>query len=205
MKILFANRRYTLITVLLILVVALLTYNGVQAQSGGAAGGLVSVSVAPAVGGSVPGGPGYVSLNGINFKPYTPSNNTYYWNGVGLRNTGSVADWFVAPVQIPNGSTIKKMVIYYIDQDAGAGNNLEVDLIVTSLSSNYGTASAIISSSGSLAGSVYSETTTITNPEVDLSANSYFIQAYLPASANITLLGVRIDYGYQTSLPLTTK
>jgi hypothetical protein len=206
MKTLFANRYYALIIVLLILVVTLLVYTGVQAQSGGPAGGLISVQpLAPALSESVPGGPGYVSLNGFNFKPFTPANNTYSWAGVGLKNTGSVPDWFMAPVQIPNGSTIQKMVVYYIDQDAGAGMNLEVDLVYVPLGANYGYMSAGFTSSGSLAGSVYGETTTIANPVVNLSANSYILQAYLPNSMNITLLGVRIDYGYQASLPFIKK
>lgn len=206
MKTLFANRHYALSTVLLILVGGLLIYTGVQAQSGGEARGVISVQpLAPAIVGVVPGGPGYVSLNGINFKPLTPSNNTYSWSGVGLKNTGTSGDWFMAPVQIPNGATIQKIVVYYVDQDAGVGNDLEVDLIYVPLGVNFGSLMATFKSSGSLAGSVYGETTTITNPVVNLSANSYLIQAYLPVSTNITLQGVRIDYGYPTNLPLMMK
>ena len=116
MKTLFANRHYALITILLILVVTHLIYTDVQAQSGGAAGGLVSdLSGAPTAGESVPGGPGYVSLNGFNLRPFTPSNNTYSYTGVGLKNTGPVGEYFMAPVQISNGSTIQKMVVYFID------------------------------------------------------------------------------------------
>jgi hypothetical protein len=157
----------------------------------------------PNGGGPVPGGPGYVSLSGIDFKPYVPS-SSYIFTGGGIQNAGASAAYFIATFQIPNGVTIKKMVVYYFDQDAGDYKDLDVELLELPLGGGA-TVMATFASSGSLSGIVYGETTTILDPVVNLSINSYAIQVELPASANVGLNAVRIDYGYQTSLPLVTR
>jgi hypothetical protein len=206
MKTLFANRLRALIVVLAILVLTLLVgYSIARAQSVGATGGVGSfLPDGPAVI-PVPGGPGFVSLNGMDFKPYTPTDNTYSYLGLSIRNIGAYSDWYMATIHIPNGSTINKVVTYYTDSDSNAGMDLEVDLIYAPLGYAYGTIMGGFSSTGSASGSLTHETTTIINPVVNLAANTYLIQAYLPNSTNVSLVGVRVDYGFQVNLPAVIK
>lgn len=208
MKTLFANRQHTLIIVIAILVLTLLVgYTIARAQGGGAAGGVVSprANGPTVVNTAVPGGPGYVSLNGLDFKPLTPTDNTFSYNGVSIRNIGAAPDWYMATVQIPDGSTINKVVTYYTDTDANPGMDLEVDLLYVPLGYTYGILMDNFISTGSAAGPLVNETTTITNPVVNRAANTYVIQAYLPNSANVSLVGVRIDYAYRAILPAVMK
>jgi hypothetical protein len=206
MKALFVNRQRNWSIVLIILVLSLFAITIAQAQSGGATRGAASLLPgAPAIATSVPGGPGYVSLNGIDFKPFTPTDNTYSYFGVSIRNTGAAPDWFMASIHLPNGSTIKKFVVYYTDSDGATGMNLEADLIYAPLGSAFGIIQGGFTSSGSALGLLISEVTTITNPVVDLSANSYLVEVYLPNSTNVSLVGVRVDYGFQITLPAVMK
>lgn len=208
MKSLFAYHRRTLVIVLAALVLALLVgFSIARAQSGGITGGVVSFqennsAVASTV---VPGGPGYISLNGLDFKPFTPTNNAFSYIGTSLKNTGASADYFIATVQIPNGSTIKKVVTYYTDEDANVGMDLEVQLIYVPLGNPFGINMTMFHSSGSAPGLLINENTTITNPVVDRASNTYIIQVILPNSSNVSLLGVRIDYAYLAVLPVVMK
>jgi hypothetical protein len=208
MKALFANRQRTLILAGAFLVLTLLVvFTVARAQSGAPTGGVVSSKPNdPAIISTpVPGGPGYISLNGIDFKPLTPTDNTFSYTGVSIRNAGVSPDWFMATFQVPNGATINKVVAYYTDTDASAGMDLEVDLLYVPLDSAYGILMADFHSTGATGGLLVNEITTITHPVVDLAANTYLIQAYLPNSTNVSLVGVRVDYAYRGVLPAVMK
>ena len=204
MKAYFTNSKRIGFIVLTILVTTLFTLTIVHAQSGGTTRGAAALLPdAPSAPTPIPGGPGYVSLNGLDFMPFTPTDNTFSYAGVSIKNTGPSPDWFMAPVKLPNGATIVKLVVYYTDADAVL--NLEADLVYIPLGYAYGYQLGGIISTGSAAGALVGETTSFTHPVVDLSANSYLIQVYLPNSANISLVGVRVDYGYQIALPAMAK
>jgi hypothetical protein len=172
-----------------------------QPSQGPLADGAVQpgVVIQPAV--AVAGGPGFVSLNGLEFKPFDPT-STYTYSGVSLQNTSAYAAWFMAPVHLPQGATVNQMVVYYLDNDAGAGMDIEADLVYVPLINSYGTGMGSVTSSGAVAGTTYNVTSAISSPVVDNSTNSYIIQVYLPPSSQIRLMAVRIDYGYAASLPL---
>ncbi len=204
MKTILAENLRIALIVLLMLIFALNGPHEAGAQTGDQDPGASALpSAAPNVVEAVPGGPGYVSLSGLNFRPYIPS-LSYSFSSGGIQNTGASLAYFIAPFQIPNGATINKMVVYYFDQDAGATKDLEVELLELPLGSGVGVMATFMSS-GSLSGPVYGETTTILDPLVNLSINSYAIQVGLPASINVLLTAVRIDYVFQTSLPLVTR
>ncbi len=195
------NVRFALIAVLFIILAAATTA-AAGAQAGVAAGG---PPASPAGGGPVAGGPFFAPISGLEFKPYYSNSSYTYSAGVCLKNTGSLADWFVAPVHVPNGITFAKMVVYYTDQDAN--KDLVVELLQSPLFGTNAYVLATFTSSGSLTGQIYGETTDIPAPQVDLSTGAYLVKVTLPASANVTLCGVRIDYGYafQASLPMVRK
>jgi hypothetical protein len=156
----------------------------------------------PYGGGPVPGGPGFVSISSLSFRPLIPT-SSYGFTSTGLKNTGASSAWFYAPFQIPNAARINQMVVYYLDNDAGA--NLEARLILLPLLSDGGIVMADFISSGPLNYAVTGTTSAINYPLVDLSISSYMVEVNLPASSNVILLGIRIDYGYNVSLPVIKK
>jgi hypothetical protein len=200
MKNLFADRKRSLIIVSLMLALSLLLTSGAGAAGGGITGGEGST---PYGGGPVPGGPGHVSLRGLDFKPYPASYTNYSYAGVGIQNTGPSSAVFVATFQVPNGTTINQMVVYYIDNDATYDFYLE--LVAVPLFATTGSTIASFSSSAAHVGVIYGATSVITNPVVDLASSSYAFQVNMPPSTNVQLVGVRIDYGYPVSLPIIKR
>jgi hypothetical protein len=185
------------------LLITLLQPSGAGAAGGGITGGAASpLPSVPYGGGPVPGGPGFVSLTGLDFKPYY-SSGSYLYDGYALVNNGVASAIFVAPFTVPNGVTINKMVVYYIDQDAGY--DMEIWLVRLPLMSTTGDTMAHFLSNGTVSGVRYSEITTIINPVVDLSIFTYALQLSLPPSTNLKLASIRIDYGYVTALPVIRK
>ena len=190
--------------VIFTLVFSLNIPNPVGAQTaGGPAGGKVLTPSSPDGGGPVPGGPGYVTISGLDFRPYL-SSSTYFFSGSTIYNAGSGPVWFIATFQIPNGVTINKMVVYYIDQDAGVGKDLEVDLLYMPLAGSPNIMATFLSS-GTLTGLAVGHVTSITLPLVNLSTTGYALQIELPASSAVGLNAIRIDYGYQTNLTMIQK
>jgi hypothetical protein len=199
-----AKRQSSLMIVLLILGLGLFVTSVVAAQNSG--GGMVRAGSSPEAIAATPvpvqGGPGYVVLMGADFRPYTPTNTNYSLIGFSLKNIDTVEQYFFAPLQIPNRATVKKMVVFFIDQDIA--QQLEVSLLKVYLSENFGTVMAGVPSVNT-AGVGYGQTTTITNPVIDLSNNAYSIQLRMPASSNILFYSVRIDYAYEANLPVINK
>lgn len=205
MQPLIPNRKRSLLIVALLLALSLLLTTGVGAQDGGAPGGAVSaLPSVPYGGGPVPGGPGFVSISSMSFRPYVPT-SSYGFSSSGLKNTGAYSAWFYAPFQIPNKAVINQMVVYYLDNDPGGSMNLDADLVLVPLLADGGYLMAEVVSSGSNTSPVYGATSSILFPTVDLSVGSYMVQVNLPASSNVILLGVRIDYGYSVSLPVIKR
>jgi len=64
---------------------------------------------------------------------------------------------------------------------------------------------AVVSSSGYSAVYSYAETASIVNPVVDQQSYSYLLEVTLPPSLELRLVGMRIDYAYAASLPITMK
>jgi hypothetical protein len=93
-------------------------------------------------------------------------------------------------------------LFFFSDQDNT--KQLEASLIVVGLADSYGTFMAGVPSVDTV-GVGYGETTTIVNPVIDLSNNAYLIQLRMPASSNIMFVSARIDYAYQTLLPVVKK
>jgi hypothetical protein len=42
-------------------------------------------------------------------------------------------------------------------------------------------------------------------PTVNLASNAYMVEVKLPGTASVHFNGVRIDYGYSTSLPVVVR
>ncbi len=158
----------------------------------------------PLGGGPVPGGPGYESITGLDFRPYTPT-AVYNYSGVCLVNSSGGLGVYEAKVRLPHGVTINKMVVYYSDSNATVNQDLTVRLTNAPLGGVTGIVLGSFQSTGAPGSAVFGEVTSFTNPLVDLSIGSYFLEVVLPTSGTVTLCGVRVDYGYSTALPVIMK
>jgi len=159
---------------------------------------------APALAAPVPGGPGFYSQHAVAFQPYEPTMSWAFWDGE-LYNPGGTDSEFNAPLSLPNGATITKLVVYYYD--FCGSRDLTVRLLRDASGSNSGDNMAELNSSGAPGGYAYGEDSTINYPVIDQQSYSYRVAAILPqgCSNNLSLESIRVDYGYQTGLPLAAK
>jgi hypothetical protein len=152
----------------------------------------------------VPGGPGFVILNGWDFKPQSPTFTWAYANSsTGLMNTTSGVEYFLAPVHLPQGATINQIVLYYYDDDSV--NDMTVSLSQYSNMGSNKVLMATVGSSGATTSNTYVTTASITSPIVDNSAYSYGLFLTLPGGGLTVMNAVRIDYAYNTDLALVMK
>jgi hypothetical protein len=162
--------------------------------------------VSPCFGQPVPGGPGYFMQPASAFRPDSSSSNfTVSSNGASLKNSSPSTEPFYAPVSLPHGATINKFILYYIDNDAVSG--IGGFLVRTPLPGNFAVPFAQVNSNSNVQSSApdYIETTDINLPVVDNQKYAYFVLVNLPASANLSVNGFRIDYNFPTNLPLIMK
>ncbi len=152
--------------------------------------------------GVVPGGPGFVMVSAYAFRPTRPDDK-YDYNG-GLYNPDTTTNvQFFAPVTLPHGATIKKFTAYFKDDSPevlwvylyrinGAWNMQELARVETA-----GEALAYRSASDK----------TIFDAVIDNQTFSYVLEVGFPAagSTDLLLTNVRIDYGYDTAVPLILK
>lgn len=122
-----------------------------------------------------------------------------------LQNPGTGLAYYLAPVHLSQGATVKQVVVYYFDNDSGAGKDIEVDLLQCNNISSAIVTIATIASSGASASMTFTVTPSISSPLVDNAIYSYAVQVSLPNSSSIGLEAVRIDYVYQVSLPIVMR
>ena len=152
----------------------------------------------------VPGGPGFYAQSALAFQPWPNQTTPFsYSTGVKLVNPDTIGHYYLAVVALPQGATITKFVVWYVDNSAGL--DMWVVLAVVPLEATSGPAMANVNSSGASTATRYGEDTTITNPTIDNQSNSYFVQLYLPPDVNLGMISFRIDYAYPSYLPLVTK
>lgn len=148
----------------------------------------------------VEGGPGFVSINSAAFVPHNQYNEFVYADQ--LYSTYASSSNFHAALNLPDGSIINKVVLYYYDSNTTL--NLTATLRRVSFSGG-GTDIGYINSAGD-GGYGYDEGS-VPAVLVDNQNYSYKITVIFPGGAGNTvkLVGFRIDYGYSTYLPLTNK
>jgi hypothetical protein len=174
--------------------------------AGQAVGPLTNSSIpqmnGPQGGGPVPGRPGFVILNGFDFKPYLQTAN-YQYTGSMLQNPGTSLAYYLAPVHLPQGATVNQVIAYYFDYDGVV--DLEVELLQCDNLSGAIGIMASLSSSGASPSMTFTVTSAISTPLVYNASYSYAVQVSLPNSSLIGLEAVRIDYTYPVTLPLVLK
>ncbi len=101
MQCLTTNRKRSLLIVSLMLALSLLLTTGVGAARTAALREAASAGNVPYGGGPVPGGPGFVSVSSMSFRPYIPYLPVIRLWGSGLKNTGAFFGLFYAHVPDP--------------------------------------------------------------------------------------------------------
>jgi hypothetical protein len=120
---------------------------------------------------------------------YLNSGEEIYFTGASIGVTGCIA-----PVFLPHGATVTKMVAYFIDQD-DSGTPLQFNLDMSRMSDGAFQQMAIVVSSGSSPEIRSLEDVSIINPLIDNSNFFYFIRTSLPhAGSNVRIRGVKIEY-----------
>ncbi len=164
---------------------------------------------APLAGGApVPGGPGYVSISALDFRPHGFSTAELNYDQSAIYNITGGQLALDAPVDLPDGATVNQVVVYY-SAISGAATNLHVILFLHPLISNAPVTIASFSPSANTTDLLTYTDATYTGPfsfpTVALASSAYVVQVKLPSTANLRFNGVRVDYGYSTTLPAIMK
>jgi hypothetical protein len=131
-----------------------------------------------------------ISIPAAAFEPGADS-FVYHNNGSNLYSEYGVN--FFAPVNLPDGSTVTKVTLYYED-DTAAGD-LTVSLKRFDFGLNLVYTLAEVTSSDGGYDSDYDDT--ITYPQVDNASNSYYLYATFGASSiDLMLKSVVIEYEF---------
>lgn len=154
----------------------------------------------------VPGGPGFYSVGAFGFNPYDRVHyDQWAHDGSRLYNPGPGGVYYVQNLTLPQGATVSKFVVYFLDQDPASG--LAIYLYRCPLDDEYCDVMAGVSSSGAEPGCRFAEDTSIESAVIDNQSNAYAAEVWLPASPSedVAIIGIRVDYEYSASLPLVTK
>lgn len=162
-------------------------------------------TVDEAVNNSVSGGPGFESIPARAFKPSDEGGSWEWPDGELKPESDSTTQRFDAALNLPNGATMTKLVVYYYDtshvydltiflyrKPLAGGLEQEIARIGSWYDDGYG----------------YHATQDISYPEIDMQNYVYHIQVYFPVKdlgLPLRLVGVRVDYGYSTYLSLINK
>ena len=145
-------------------------------------------------------GHNYVSIPAPAFQP---SDNTfpYQTNGEEIFNPEGQPTVFYAPVMLPHGVTVTKVIFYFFDDssdssDYGFSNLRRNDNAGASLSMSE------IMSNNNGNSSNYDDT--INYAPIDNAQYSYYLSLYL-SSVKVHAYAVIIEYTYPLSLPLILK
>jgi hypothetical protein len=155
------------------------------------------------LGAPVPGGPGFVSVGSLAFKPNPPT-LSYSFISNRLYNNGGQYGAFFTPVYLPQGATITQLVLYFVDNGT---SDISVFLVSYPLDDPAAvTEMAYMTTSGASP----APRTLVVNPFasgnlIDNQSNFYIVSVGLPNSINYSVGGVRIDYRFPTNLPLIMK
>ena len=143
-------------------------------------------------------GTGVVHFGAEAFQAYSQSATWTRNNTLMLYATGAGNQVFDAPVLLPNGVSVKQVVIYYYDNEPNADAGFYWVTLATNSAGGLSTPYAFtIGASGNIR---YIVLNNFPNP-IDNGSNNYFLRASLPGGAAVALHSVRIDYSYTAALP----
>lgn len=146
-------------------------------------------------------GNGYLSVPAAAFVPKDPTHE-YYNDGYRLINPATgVGPDFVAPVHLPNGATVTKVVVYFYDDSSDGSDYVWVWLGRNEHDNDFSTMAYVFSTD---VGDGSNHDDTIDYATIDNSQYSYFLELDLHSTA-VVAYGVIIEYTYSASLPLVSR
>lgn len=149
-----------------------------------------------------PGGPGFFSQSAMMFRPYPNQSVPFTISGRMLYNPDSSTHYYEAPVNLPNGATITKFVVWYIDNST---SYMWAALARAGLDDSSVGQIGYVASTDAAPGIRYLQDTTITTPLVNNGSYMYWVEVGLPPNSGAGILSFRIDYRYGSALPLILK
>ena len=152
-------------------------------------------------GGPVPGGPGFISVSTFSFKPHNSLMNLSYGNAV-MYNAGGSGGIYFAPVNLPHGASLTKVLFFYHDT-VTEDMNFYMERVNMFDGSTQVVASA---TSTGIAGNGYVEST-IFERIINNQLYSYILRVDIPGGVGggLSLFTIRIDYSYPVYLPTVQK
>jgi hypothetical protein len=157
---------------------------------------------------AAPGGPGYLMIHASGFRPST--NDLQYISGLVIQTlpTSPVTAYrYTAPVELPQGATIKQVTLYFRDNDPA--QFISVTLWQMGMPSSSASGLATVNSPvAGTTGDTFVQKTLTSSPVVDNQANAYYLDLTLPPNPVINTIfvtGVRIDFQYSGFLPAVTR
>lgn len=164
-------------------------------------------SPAPQALAAIEGGPGFVVISPLSFIPIDCGYADYLlqplrYESNMIYNSGEYQCNFAAPVNLPHGATVLKIVLY--GSDLGADNAIAISLMECPLLDRTCVSIAGGITSG-FENTIRAFEFLSLSKVIDLQSFSYHVQVRLPAGLKYGITGVRIDYGYTTNLPLVQR
>jgi hypothetical protein len=117
-----------------------------------------------------------------------------------LYNGGTQSGNYMAPVHIPDGVTVSKLVVYYHDE-----GDLPIFAYMMRCSLMQLGCSALSSSPLPDSGSFIASFEIPLNHVIDLKNYTYHVEVLLPQGTNYGINGARINYGNTVSLPAVLR
>lgn len=153
----------------------------------------------------VPGGPGFIMVHPTEFIPMSDQGKWQIGGGGYIYNPGTIDTYYEAPVNLPHGATITKMVVYF--RDSSVTKDLWAALAKINMDTGAYAQIGYVESTESSVDLQVLEDITISQPIIDNKSNGYWLEISLPGevSNDLRLRGIRIDYAYAVSLPLVSK
>lgn len=149
-----------------------------------------------------PGGPGFFSQTALTFQPYPNQTVPFTVSGRTLYNPDTGTHYYEAPVNLPNGVTITRFVVWYTDNST---SNMWAALARAGLDDSSVAQIGYVASTDAAAGIRYLQDTSIATPVVNNGSYMYWVEVGLPPSSGAGILSFRIDYRYGSALPLTLR
>jgi len=186
--------------------VSIYSFASAQSEAKGVGDRQNQISPDSTINSVVPGGPGFVSVAGTTFTPAEPDVkwSTMYVEGYLYNPSTTVFGWYVAPISLPDGAIVTKVVAYYVDTSESYA--LQVFLYRKTLGSDVtSTMSYLISDGEDGLTHVYDDTVQFN--EVDNQMYAYYMILTIPNGLDRSLLfdGIRVDYSFPNYLPYVTK
>jgi len=153
----------------------------------------------------IPDGPGFIMLSPFDFRPYSLTTPWAFDYMPYLYNPSTEYDAVLeAGLTLPHGATITKVTLYYYDNSA---INMSLALDRSEIDGWVFRVATIETTDAQPAFRSISVPTNTNYNVVDNRIFSYYLELVLPANglSHLELINVRIDYAYNSDLPLVIK